>query len=352
MNNHPCCQLWVVCVVLLACLPQAGAFAQPGAADLVGTWVMQAEGFEMILQLEQSGAFSRQTVTEGVRANIQGTWKVNAQQIAFEAQGEGTRVFRFQLADANTLALLAEDNTGFELIRAQGLVGDNANAQGAGLNAPVPEEIATLARNLVAPPADPMARPPGLKVPGWKTVYVNTGWFMYPPTWAVEQSESRYGAHAWDARAKTHLWFAALDVLQGNPAPEQMAALIVQRQAGDVPVRVLNSAVRPSLIALNADDGQEYLWTGRWIDAEGTKIFFRLSVLVLARSPIGTQTSTIWGMQACPEAVAVRTWKETFSVIEKTQVFPPPGGDRVRPDRDGDGIADDDDPAPDDPNVR
>lgn len=335
----------------LLCALGTAAAAQQG---LVGTWLMRTPEVELTLELKANGRFARSVRSEGQQEQLFGGYRTTANQLVFSADGGGSMTFSYRLA-GDVLELLADDGTGMQLARRTaaeqgGHPAGEGNGPAAGpLNDAVPAEIQKLATNLVKPLEHPTARPPGIKVPGWKTASLITGWFLYPPSWSLKQSPDRSGVQLTAPGGATNLWFAAMDILPGNPTPEQMLAMLLARTAGQVPVRILTNAVRAGVVAVRDDSGQEHLWTGRWLSPQGTKMFFCLSVLVLAR---GTRTPVTWSMQACPEAKAVTTWKDTFSVIQKTQVFPPPGGSHTRPDRDQDGIPDDDDADPDDPNVK
>jgi len=192
---------------------------------------------------------------------------------------------------------------------------------------------------------------PREEVPGWPTEMGMWGSVQHPRDWRVTDKGDWYTELA-DKSGTVQMKFHTLVTFDGSPSFDEMAAVIFAKATGTSEAMSLGTVSGQTLPFASQDDsGVCQVWCLRWMHPQAGTMFSTLSIVVLARPAVqmaGLKSTVTWTFTCCPEAKAVGIFKSTLGPMLKSFWFPKGGGEK---DSDGDGVNDNRDADPFDPNV-
>ncbi|MCX7015423.1 MAG: hypothetical protein NTW86_23200, partial [Candidatus Sumerlaeota bacterium] len=219
------------------------------------------------------------------------------------------------------------------------------------LNDPIAPDVDQLIKKGCQDWLNAPAVPPYQNVPGWPNFDGGDFSFQYPPDWTIVAS-SAY--HLWvsDRRAYDHFLFVEIQRIEEDYSIERLGPALFKMFSKGAPMRILATEQKNPLAewGVQGDEGKMQLWYIRWLHPQAGKMLAALHVCVLKRTA-GFYVMAQWALSSCPEAEAVRTTQEIFTPLVHSGRFAVPGPGPHPQDSDHDGYPDDQDAAPNDPNV-
>jgi len=187
---------------------------------------------------------------------------------------------------------------------------------------------------------------PWQQVPGWP-YYTNPNpvWSInYPPGWQIQQDQT--GIVYFSDSTQSYFFMVGFSYVWELLTREQFINLILQSMTGGASVQILmhNQVPLPPILQMEPIDFIGFSWT----DQQGVKYVGVLSVwYVMPSAMVG---STSFGfMAALSPASAFDEYATSIVAPMGTSFLAPKPGGGEEEDRDGDGVPDDKDKYPDDP---
>lgn len=224
-----------------------------------------------------------------------------------------------------------------------------ASADGRGLDDPIDPAVQETIKKVAyqwynAPPVAPH-----VEQPGWPIVFGFDWTYQYPPTWKLKGSNPHL---IWvcDPRELAHFAFIQVQKTPGYHSLDDLGAMLAQQCSEGRPYKVLHTEQKNNLpgLGFTDDTGWTKLWILRALHPQAQKVIAYLSVTILARGTLFPEAIYQWSLSSCPESEVVQTTDDTFAKIILSARFAKPN---ESDDDDDDGVPNNEDPAPNDPNI-